>query len=109
MIERFRDLSPPFRYLAYATGALLVLSVAVGVGAAAAVVVGWQSGAATTGSAKSDLAESRSTETSTPEAGKSETTGTTQKSPSKSRGVSFVHRATDENSRGITPLSATRA
>jgi hypothetical protein len=106
MIERFRNLSSPFRYLAYATGVLLVLSVAVGVGAAAAVVVGWQSGAATTGSAKSGTAEGRSIETSTPEAGKSETVGTTQGAlsdsgnPGKKRGVSFVHRATDENSRG---------
>jgi hypothetical protein len=108
MIERFRGLSPPFRYLAYATGALLVLSVALGVGAAAAVVVGWQSGAATTGSTKG-----ASTETGAPAAGKSETAGTTQasedtasepssgsESPGTKREVSFVHRATDENSRG---------
>jgi hypothetical protein len=106
MIERLRALSPPFRYSIYAAGVLLVLCLAVGVGAAAAVVVGWQSGGPPTGSS-----ESRSSETSTLENGKSETTVTTRatedtaiepSSGSKDKGpkASFVHRATDENSRG---------
>jgi hypothetical protein len=113
MIERFRDLSIPSRYLVYAIGLLLVLSVAVGMGAAVAFVVGRQSGAATTGSAKSGPVEGRSTETGTSGAGKSETNDTNQasegtrtepsgksESPGKGSGVSFVHRATDKNSRG---------
>ena len=107
MIERFRALSVPSRYVVYAIGLLLVLSVAVGMGAATAFVVGGQLGATTTGSAKSGSAEGRSAET-----GKSETSGTTQtsegttterpgsESPGKGRGISFVHRATDGNSRG---------
>jgi hypothetical protein len=113
MIERFKALSVPSRYLVYATGLLLVLSVAVGMGTAVAVVIGWQSREPTSGSARGGPVEGRSAETSTSEAGKSETTGTTRASegattepsgesqgPGKDRGVSFVHRATDENSRG---------
>ena len=104
MIERLRALSPPSRYLIYVAGVLVVLVVAVGVGAAAAVVVGWQSGRVATGPA----------ETSTLEGGKLETTtaakateGTTVGSSSDLKNsdvtinkASFVHRATDQNSRG---------
>jgi hypothetical protein len=104
MIERLKALTPPFRYSAYAAGVLLVIFMAVGMGAAAAVVVGWQSGGATAGP----------TETSTPEGSKLETTGTTRasegtaihssgdsrKSSDNKVEASFVHRATDKNSRG---------
>jgi hypothetical protein len=49
MIERLRTLPPLGRFSMYVAGALLVFFVAIGMGAAAAFVVGWQSGAATTG------------------------------------------------------------
>jgi hypothetical protein len=87
-----RALSPPFRYLTYAVGALLVFSVAAAVGAAAAVMVGWQSGQVTTSSS----------ENSTFEGSKSETTGSADEATDSGdtvREISFVHRATEENSR----------
>jgi hypothetical protein len=109
MIERLRALSPPFRYSAYAAGVLLVIFMAVGMGAAAAVVVGWQSGGATAGPSEGGPAEA-----STPEGSKLETTATIQASEytaidssgasktssNKRLEASFVHRATDKNSRG---------
>jgi hypothetical protein len=104
MIERLRTLSSLSRYLVYVAGVLVVFVVAVGVGATAAVVVGWQSGRVATGPA----------EPSALEGGKLETTiavnaseGTAPEPPSDSQysndtanETSFVHRATDENSRG---------
>ena len=103
MTERPRALSPPLRYLVYAAGVLLVLFIAVGMGAAAAVVVGWQTGGAGSGAAESSMLEG----------GGLETTGATRASEgtaiepssdknSSHRGnkASFVHRATDQNSRG---------
>jgi hypothetical protein len=89
------------RYSVYFAVALAVLLVAVGIGAAAAVMVGWQSGAGTGNSA----------ETSTPEGGKTDATRAAKdsapESPSDSENpsdssplASFVHRATDGNSRG---------
>ena len=103
MIEWLRTLSPPLRYLVYVAGVLLVLLVSVGIGATAAVVVNWQSGPAATDTA----------ETSTLQGGDSETTGTARasdgtaieqsndsKNPDDTVKVSFVHRATEENSRG---------
>ena len=98
MFEWLRALSPPSRYLTYVAVVLLVLSMAVGVGVTAAVVVGWQSGRVATGSA----------ETSTLETSMWESTGAAKASEDTALGpsddttesVSFVHRATDENSRG---------
>lgn len=94
-------MSSVLRYLAYVAIALVMLVVAVGMGAAAAVVLEWQSGVGT----------STSAETSAPEGDKTEATRATRDSASKSSGgsenlgdsspvASFVHRATDENSRG---------
>ena len=91
--ERLRQLSPPLRYLVYVAGALLIFLVALGVGAVAAVVVGWPLEWAAGGP---------SSGSSAPEATTMGTTG-----PSGSAGPvrpargasSFVHRATDENSR----------
>jgi hypothetical protein len=105
MIEWLRALSPPLRYLMYMVGMLLVLFVVVGVGATAAVVVGWQSGR---------VATDDSAETSTITGSKLETTSnaraleyTAIEPPSDSQysndtayKASFIHRATDENSRG---------
>jgi len=82
----------------------VVFLVAAGVGAPAAVVVGWQSGRVTTGPG----------ETSTPEGSGLETIGSARaledtaiEPPSDSQysndtayKASFIHRATDENSRG---------
>jgi hypothetical protein len=98
-------LSPLLRYSAYFVAALAVLLLAVGMGAAAAVVVGWQSGAGT----------SNSVGTSTLQGGKTDATRAAKDSfagsPSGSKTTgdggpdggpvaSFLHRATDGNSRG---------
>jgi len=79
----------------YVTGALLVLLVAVGLGATAAVVVGWQS---------RGMLEGSKTETSST-AKASEDTAIEPSSDSKNSKdtgymASFVHRATEKNSRG---------
>jgi hypothetical protein len=44
MIERLRAVSAPVRYSIYFVGVVFALLVTVGVGAAAGVVAGWQSG-----------------------------------------------------------------
>lgn len=85
MIERLRTLSSPLRYLVYAAGALLVLFVAVGVGATAAVVVGWQFERVATGPTKAS--EDTAIEPS-------------NDSDDAANEASFVHNTTDENSRG---------
>jgi hypothetical protein len=104
MIERLRALSSPSRFLIYVAGVLVVLVVAVGVGAAAAVVVGWQSGRVATGPAETSTLEGSKPET--PSAAKA-TEGTTlgssgdrKNSDATINRASFVHRATDKNSRG---------
>ena len=101
MIERLRALSPPLKYLIYVAGALLVLLVSVGVGATAAVVVNWQSGPAATDTTETSKLQGSESETT---ARASEGTATEQSGDSKNPGdtvkVSFVHRATEENSRG---------
>ena len=104
MIERLRALSPPSRYLLYVAGVLVVLLVAVGVGAAAAVVVGWQSGRVATGPAETSTLEGSKLET-TSAAKATEDTALESSSDRKNSDAtineaSFVHRATDENSRG---------
>ena len=104
MIERLRTLSPPLRYLVYVAGVLLMLLVAVGVGATAAVVVGWQSGRVATDSARTSTYDGSMLET-TGAARASEDTGIEPSGGSKSSRdtidkVSFTHRATEENSRG---------
>lgn len=104
MIERIRALRPLWRYSVYTATVILMLFVAVGVGATAAVVSSWQPG----------WVAPDSTETSTVEGSKSESTGPAKASEDKttdpsgeSNGpdaaaeeVSFVHDATDANSRG---------
>lgn len=108
VIEWLRGLSFPLRYILYVAGTLLLFLVAVGVGAAAAVVVGWQAEPVATrsgSSAEPGMREVTMLET-TGNAGTSEDTTTkpinkkesnTQKSEDE---TSFVHRATDDNSRG---------
>ena len=104
MLEWLRALSPPSRYLTYVAGVLLVLSMAVGVGVTAAVVVGWQSGRVATGSAETSTLETSMLETTGP-ASASENTETepsvdSRNSDDTTESVSFVHRAKEGNSRG---------
>jgi e3 binding domain len=63
MIDWLRALSPPLRYLMYVAGGLLVLFVAVGVGATTAVVVGWQFGQVASDPAKISTLEGSKSET----------------------------------------------
>jgi hypothetical protein len=104
MIDRLRALSPPLRYLIYAAGVLVVLFVAVGVGAAAAVVIGWQFGPAATDSAETGTLEGSSLETTGTARASEETviepSGDSDNSDATGLKASFIHRATDENSRG---------
>jgi hypothetical protein len=102
---RLRGLAPPLRYAAYVAVVLVVSFVVVGVGAAAALVVGWQSGRGATGSGGPmgpGMTEGTASETSD-EAQVSEGTAietTNEAEDSGAGGVSYVHRATDGNSRG---------
>lgn len=115
MMERLRALSPPWRYTLYLAGALTLFFLAAGVGAAAAVVAYWQAGEATIGSAETSSFETSSAKAGKPEGTGEETTGTTRASedtaidPSgeaenanekEGNKASFIHRATDANSRG---------
>jgi len=107
--ERLRGLPSPLRYLVYVAGALLAFLVAVGAGATAALVVGWQQGQVGSGSGGPTVARTleesvlettsnasafEDTAIETPNIAKNATT----EEPADE--VSFVHRATDENSRG---------
>ena len=100
MIERLRELPSYLRYLAYLAGALLAFFVALGVGVAAAVVIGWQPERVASGSdgaAKSGPAESRKLEYTAIET----TNNPRNANPNEQANVaSFAHTATDENSRG---------
>ena len=77
----------------------VVLVVAVGVGAAAAVVVGWQSGRVATGSAETSALEGSKLETtSAAKATKDTTLGSSsdrKNSDATINKASIVHRATD--------------
>ena len=98
MFEWLRALSPPSRYLTYVAGVLLVLSMAVGVGVTAAVVVGWQSGRVATDSAETSTFETSMLETTGPAKASEDTAN--EPSEDVTDRVSFVHRTKDENSRG---------
>jgi hypothetical protein len=103
------------RYAVYVAGALLLFFVAVGMGAAAALVLGWQPERAQAGyggSAGSETREDTAAETMTdadafegtaiePDDGE-EGTNTDREEPLEdtAREASFVHRATADNSRG---------
>jgi hypothetical protein len=92
---------PPLKYLKYAVGVLLVFFVAVGVGAAAAVVVGWQAGGIATDSSKTDKFESGESEaTGSARASEGTAAGDSANPNGKTEEVSFTHRATEENGRG---------
>jgi hypothetical protein len=92
------EAASPLKYLRYVVGVVLVLFVAVGMGAVAALVVGGQSGRVATDSAEPNKFGS----------GELETTGSARASEETATGdseiltdeVSFTHRATEENCRG---------
>ncbi len=103
-MDWLRGLSPPLRLSVYFAGAILAFFVAVGVGAAAAVVAGWQSGRVATGPGESSTLTGSKLET-TSSAKASEDAATEQYGDPESTDdtayeASFVHRATEENSRG---------
>jgi hypothetical protein len=104
IIERLRALSPPLKYLVYVAGALLVLFVAVGVGATTAVVVDWQFGWVATDSAETGaLGGSKAETTDAAKASENtaiEASGDSKHSDDTAYKASFIHRATDENSHG---------
>jgi hypothetical protein len=92
------------RYLKYVAGVLLVFFVAVGVGAMAALVVGWQFGRVATGPAKTSTLEDTKMETTSAAKTLEDTTlgssGDPKNPDDTAYKATFTHRATDENSRG---------
>ena len=111
MIDWLRTRSAPFRYAVYVACAVLMFFVAAGVGAAAAVVGGWQFGWDARGSAghgatvpETIMSEGSDLETTgsarTPEDTTIERPTESTNSENAAHKVSFVHRATGENSRG---------
>ena len=108
-----RGLSPPLRYLAYVGGALLVLLVAVGVGATAGIVFGGPPEWLTSGSGDAeDTMSAKNGEAATSKGTALETSGEAQNANSEeatnpdqnanapaNKSV-FTHTATDANSRG---------
>jgi hypothetical protein len=108
-----RGLSPPLRYLAYIGGALLVLLVAVGVGATAGVVFGGRPEWLTSGSGDTEgtmsaktgeAATSKGAALETPAdaqyANSEEATNPNQNANAPANNTVFTHTATDANSRG---------
>src|SRR5687768_10353300 len=99
-IERLRTFSPLSRYLKYIAGVLLVFFVAVGVGAVAALVVGWQFGRVATGPAETSRLEDTKMETTSAAKTLEDTaigSSGDPKNQDDTARVSFTHRATDEN------------
>jgi hypothetical protein len=107
MIERLRLFSSPVRYLVYVASVILLLILALGVGATAAAVVGWQLDQTAAG----DAGTNQQAGTATSESSMPETTSTSdaleatgiKPSHDPNDGADetlFVHRATDKNSRG---------
>jgi hypothetical protein len=112
-MERLRGPSPPLRYLAYVAGALLVLLVAVGVGATAGLVFGGRPEWLTSGSGNAEgtmsaktgeAATSKDTDLETPAdaqyANSEEATNPAQNANAPAKKTVFTHTATDANSRG---------
>jgi hypothetical protein len=105
MIERLKMLSPPVRYAVYVAGVILSFFVALGLGATAAAVVDWELGQATTGGTGRAATEPTGTTMLESTAEMPEETAR-EPSAGSSDGddgvgeTAFIHRATDENSRG---------
>ena len=105
---RLRGLAPPLRYAAYVAGAFVVFFSALGLGAAASLVVGWQSEhgqASYEVSAGSGWLEDTAAETTAADAFEGTAIETTDEAESTglegpAEEASFVHRATAANSRG---------
>ena len=96
-----RTLPSVLRYSIYFAVTLVLLLVAVGMGAAAAVVIGWQPGAGTNNSAETSGPEGGKTDASLAAKDSATESPSGSGNPSDSGPVaSFVHRATDENSHG---------
>jgi hypothetical protein len=93
MIERLRLLSSPARYSVYVGGVILLFIVALGVGATAAAIVGWQLGQTATGDTGTDS-------TGTAEALKEAGIKPSDDLNDGGGEAVFIHRATDKNSRG---------
>ena len=102
MIERLRTLSPLLRFVVYVVGALLLFFLAVGVGALAAFVLSWQFDAAPADSEGGSAPGSTTLETTAwePENTAIKPSGDTDSPEATAYEASFVHRATDGNSRG---------
>jgi hypothetical protein len=104
MIGRLRALPSPLRYTIYVAGALLLFFLAVGVGAGAAFVVDQQLVTTPTGSARNGTLEGTGLETTGPVDDSEDTaikpSGDSAGSDGTASGASFVHQATDKNSRG---------
>ena len=102
---RPNGLAPPLRYVAYVAVAIVAFLAAVGVGAAASLVVGWQSERVASGPGGptgSGTPESTARET-TDDARVSEGTAVETTDGAEdpgAQGAAFVHRATDGNTRG---------
>jgi hypothetical protein len=111
-LGRLRGLSPPLRYLAYVGGALLVLLVAVGVGATAGLVFGGRPEWLTSGFGDTEVTmTAKSGEAATSKDTDLETSGEAQYANSEEANPAqnvnapanktvFTHTATDANSRG---------
>ncbi len=102
---RPNGLAPPLRYVAYVAVAIVAFLAAAGVGAAASLVVGWQSERVASGPGGptgSGTPESTARET-TDDARVSEGTAVETTDGAEdpgAQGAAFVHRATDGNTRG---------
>ena len=102
MIERLRALSPFLRFAVYVVGALLLFFLAVGVGALAAFVLSRQFDVAPADSVGGSAPGSTTLETTAwePENTASKPSSDTDSPDGTAYEASFVHRATDGNSRG---------
>ncbi|HEX5850967.1 MAG TPA: hypothetical protein VFY59_17350, partial [Rubrobacter sp.] len=102
MTERLRALSPMLRFAVYIFGALLLFILALGAGALAALVLGWQFYAAPYDSVGGSASDGTTFETTAPKPENTTIKRSSDTNPSKDKlyEVSFVHRATDDNSRG---------
>ena len=98
-------LSPPVRYSVYVAGVILSFFVALGLGATAAAVVDWEFGQAATGGTGRAATESTGTNmlestAEMPEETAREPSAGPSDGDDRAGETAFIHRATDENSRG---------
>lgn len=102
MIDRLRTLSPLLRLAACVAGMILVFSLAVGIGALAAFVFNWQFDEVPAESVGRRVPDVTTLETTAREPEDTTMKRSSGANPSKDKlyKVSFVHRATDDNSRG---------